>query len=135
MLGNQPNQEPLAAARKGGCHALRSLGQKPSKQHSWELAALPQNQKKTKDFPSAHRGFLKLVRVPYSEAISFGCSQSLNFYIFECLYHHSDSFCCLAGVGCASDLAMEQKQESWLYPDTEVVQTCTILGNVFRHMA
>lgn len=131
MLGHQPNQEPLPTARKGGCDALGSLGQKPSKQHSWELAAFSQNQTKSKDFPSAHKGFSKLVLALYSKAISFGCSQLCNFYIFVCF---SGSFCCLAGVGYASALAVKQKQESWLYPDTEFVQTCTVLDDTLRHM-
>lgn len=126
-------RSPSQQQGKGGWDALWSLGQKPSKQHSWELAALSQNRKKTKDFPFACRGFSKLILAPYSKAISFGCSQPHHFYIFECLYCHLGSFCCLADVGCASALAMEQKPESWLYPGGEFVQTCTtILDNALQ---
>lgn len=78
-------RSPSQQQGKGGCHALRSLGQKPSKQHSWELAALPQNRKNTKDSPSAHRVFSKLVLAPYSKAISFG-TLGLLIFMFLSVY-------------------------------------------------
>lgn len=124
MFDHQPNHE---LSQKAGKMQLQYT--RPRAKQAAQLGASSSfaevNQEKQGFFSFAHAGFSKLILAPSSKAISAECSQIHRFYVFVCSYSYTSSFSCFMEVGCASTLAMKQKQEEFLSPDSEFVQACT----------
>lgn len=130
--GAPPNSRERGAEMHSG---VLAKSQASSTAGSWQLSHRIERRQRTSPLHAgvSQNSSLHLIPRPSAlDALSLIISTFLSAFLRYC---HLGSFCCLADVGCASALVMEQKPESWLYPGSEFVQTCTtILDNALRAM-